>query len=102
MACTESFIRFIEDQTASLQEVRLRKMFGEYGIYYKDKMVGYVCDDRLLLKPTERGKRYMKEVTTAQPYPGAKEYLFIQEVDNREYVCEIIKETYAELPDKKR
>jgi hypothetical protein len=39
-------IRFIEDQLGDL-DIRTRTMFGEYGIYCDEKVVGFICGDAL-------------------------------------------------------
>ncbi|MFX9097339.1 TfoX/Sxy family protein, partial [Acinetobacter baumannii] len=31
---------------------RSRKMFGEVGVYFNEKMVAMLCDDQFFLKPT--------------------------------------------------
>lgn len=42
---------------AGVPGVHTKKMFGEFAVYVENKVVGFVCDDRLLLKitPVSRG-----------------------------------------------
>jgi TfoX/Sxy family transcriptional regulator of competence genes len=49
-------------------------MFGEYAVYVDDKVVGFVCDDRLLLKITPANEKMVRTQVTGKPYPGAKDY----------------------------
>jgi TfoX/Sxy family transcriptional regulator of competence genes len=42
MATRSSTVEFVLEQLADLGDVRSRKMFGEYAIYYQEKRVGLV------------------------------------------------------------
>ena len=81
-------------------DVSFKKMFGEYGIYCGGKMVASVCDDRLFVKPTIRGRAYLGSVVEAPPYPGAKLSFLIagEKWEDREWLSELIKITAEELP----
>ncbi len=59
MTSRQSTVDFIVEQIGSIEEVRAKKMFGEYGIFCNDKMVAMVCDDLLFVKPTEAGRKFM-------------------------------------------
>ena len=47
-------------------------MMGEYIIYYRDRIVGGIYDDRLFVKPTKSAVSYMTTATYELPYEGAK------------------------------
>jgi TfoX/Sxy family transcriptional regulator of competence genes len=66
-------VAFIEDQLAGLA-VRTRPMFGEYCIYCDEKVVGFICDDALFLKPSSADPALFARTEPAPPYPGAKDY----------------------------
>ena len=52
-------------------------MMGEYIIYYREKIVGGIYDDRLLVKSVKAAVTYMSENIYELPYEGAKKcYLF--------------------------
>jgi hypothetical protein len=55
-------------------DVRARAMFGEYGLYCDEKVVGLICGDVLYVKPTEISAEFGSDADLAPPYPGAKEY----------------------------
>lgn len=80
--------------------IRTRKMFGEYAVYVDDKVVGFVCDDRLLLKITPANEKMVRTQVTGKPYPGAKDYYHIDENDwdDREYMVGLMTETANSLP----
>ena len=84
--------------------MRSRKMFGEYAVYLEDKVVALICDNQLFIKPTECGKEFIGEVAMAPPYPGAKmSFLMDDRLEDREWLCELVRITARELsPSKKR
>jgi len=51
MASKKELLLFLQDQLSSLEGVESRPMMGEYLLYYKDKLIGGLYDDRLLVKP---------------------------------------------------
>ena len=52
MATRAETIADLMDALAALPGLRTRKMFGEYGVYLGNKVVAFVCDDLLFVKPT--------------------------------------------------
>ncbi|GAB7568566.1 hypothetical protein MUSASHINO07_11160 [Gemella sp. Musashino-2025] len=53
-------MNFILEQLSSLENIKYREMMGEYILYYKDKIVGGIYDDRLLVKPIKSAINYME------------------------------------------
>jgi TfoX/Sxy family transcriptional regulator of competence genes len=77
-------------------------MFGEYGLYYGDKLFALVCDNKLYVKPTAAGRAYLSEVVEASSYPGAKPSFLIEEgLENRDWLRKLMSVTVAELPQPK-
>lgn len=102
MASLQSTVDFLVEQISAAGLVRARKMFGEYGLYCDEKLVGLVCDDQLFLKPTEAGRTAAGDFALLgkPPYPGAKPHLVIAPDlwDEREWLVAVVKATAAELP----
>lgn len=98
MATSKEYATYIEDQLQHIQGIYLKKMFGEYGLFYQDKMVGLVCDDQLFIKPTKKGEEILVDLTFGVPYTKAKPYYLIDDPENREMLSELILKTYEELP----
>ena len=44
----------------------------------------------------------MPEAELEQPYEGAKEMLLVDDVDDREFLCELLEAMYDELPAPKK
>lgn len=102
MASSKEYLEFIMEQLAGLEDVSWRAMMGEYIIYYRGKIVGGIYDDRFLVKPVEAARAMMPEAEMEQPYEGAKEMLLVDDVDDREFLCELLEAMYDELPAPKK
>lgn len=76
-------------------------MMGEYIIYYRDKIIGGVYDDRFLVKPVKSAIKLMPNAEYELPYDGAKEMLLVDELDNKEFLVELFNAMYEELPTPK-
>ena len=95
-------LEFIMEQLVGLEDVSWRAMMGEYIIYYRGTIVGGISDDRVLVKPVEAAVTMMPEAEMEQPYEGAKEMLLVDDVDDREFLCELLEAMYDELPAPKK
>lgn len=102
MASSKEYLQFILEQLSELEEITYRAMMGEFIIYYRGKIVGGIYDDRLLVKPVKSAISYMSTVSYELPYEGAKEMLFVDEVDNKEFLTGLFNAMYEELPKQKR
>lgn len=99
MASDLAFVEYVCDQMRTAGIIAFRKMFGEYAIYCEGKVVALVCDNQLFVKPTSGGRSFVERVAEAPPYPGAKAHFLIgEELDDREWVSNLIRITEGELP----
>ena len=102
MASNADFVQYIVDQCSGAGEIIDKKMFGDYGIYCNGKIFGLICDDRFYLKPTEAGHALLRKEELRPPYDGAKDYFYIADVDDRDYISSLVRETYKALPEPKK
>ncbi len=102
MASSKEYLNFILEQLSESDEVTYRAMMGEYIIYYRGKVVGGIYDDRFLVKPTKSASAMMPDADMELPYEGAKEMLLVDDVDNKEFLCELLEAMYPELPAPKK
>ena len=102
MASTKDYLDFILEQLSGLDEISYRAMMGEYVLYYRGKVIGGIYDDRFLVKPTKSAKIMMPDADMELPYEGAKEMILVNNVDNREFLQELIEAMYEELPAPKK
>ncbi len=98
MASSPDFVQYIADQCAGAGEIVTKKMFGDYGIYCDGKIFGLICDDAFYLKPTEAVRPLLHTVDMRPPYDGAKDYFFIEDIDDRDYLEMLVVETCKVLP----
>ncbi|MCX6250182.1 MAG: TfoX/Sxy family protein [Bacteroidetes bacterium] len=102
MASDKSFVDFIVDQIENAGQITYKKMFGEYALYCEGKVVALVCDNQLFVKPTISGRAFIGNVIEAPPYVGAKtSFLIDDRVEDREWISNLIRITYKELPEQK-
>ena len=50
MASSKEYLAYILEQLSELEDIRYRAMMGEYILYYREKVVGGIYDDRFLIK----------------------------------------------------
>lgn len=90
MASKKEFLDFILEQFNN-DEITYRKMMGEFILYYQGKIVGGIYDDRLLLKPNKSLIDFLGEQAKfATPYFGAKPMIFIDNVDDSDFLKELL------------
>ena len=102
MASSKSYLEYILEQLSDLEGVRWRAMMGEFILYHQEKIIGGIYDDRLLVKPTKSARTMMPEAPFSLPYPGAKEMLLVEEVDNREFLAKLVQAISDDLPEPKK
>ena len=102
MASSREYLEFILEQLSGLEDIRYRAMMGEYILYYKDRVVGGIYDDRLLVKAVPSAVNYVTDVQYELPYEGAKEMLLVGDVDNRAFLRELLDAMFDELPAPKK
>ena len=99
MASDASFVEYIAEQAGLGPRLTAKRMFGEYALYVEGKVVAFVCDNHLFLKPTEAGRALLQSVDEAPAYPGSKMYYRIgAELDDRELLKRIFLATADALP----
>ncbi|WP_024470244.1 TfoX/Sxy family protein [Treponema pedis] len=102
MASSKGYLNFVLDQLSDLEDITFRQMMGEYIIYYRGKIIGGIYDDRFLVKPTKSVLEKIPNALYEVPYDGAKEMILVEEIDNHEFLRELVFAMYEELPEQKR
>lgn len=102
MASSKDYLTFVLEQLSDLEGITYRAMMGEYILYFREKIVGGIYDDRLLIKPVPSAIALMPTATYESPYEGAKKMLLVNDVDNREFLCNLLLAMYDELPAPKK
>lgn len=73
MSTSASTVEFIEDQLRGLP-IRTARMFGEYAVYLDEKVVAFVCNDTLFIKPVGLDPALLEGTGLGHAYPGSKLY----------------------------
>jgi TfoX/Sxy family transcriptional regulator of competence genes len=103
MATNQKFVDFIIDQINISGQVTYKKMFGEYALYFDNKLFALVCDNKLYLKPTLAGRMYINNVVEVAPYPGAKPSFLIEDkLEDHLWLKKLVAITVAALPEPKQ
>ena len=90
MASGREYMNYVTEQLSDVEGVTYKPMMGEYILYRHGKIFGGVYDDRLLIKPLPAAKALLPDAPAAVPYPGAKEMLLVEELDDRAFLTELI------------
>ena len=98
MASSKEYLDFILEQLSELEGISYRAMMGEYILYYGDKIIGGIYDDRFLVKVTKSSREKMPDAELELPYEGAKEMLLVDDVENSEFLRDLLEAMYPELP----
>ena len=106
MASNKEYLAYILEQLSELEDIRYRAMIGEYILYYREKVVGGIYDDRFLIKNVKSARESMPDASLERPYEGAKEMLLMENVEDKQYLTDLFKAIYDELaapkPKKKK
>ncbi|WP_031553862.1 TfoX/Sxy family protein [Oribacterium sp. FC2011] len=102
MASNKDYLDYILEQLSELNDITHRAMMGEYVLYYRGKVFGGIYDDRFLVKPTKSAIAMMPDAEMELPYEGAKEMILVNDVDNREFMRELVEAMYEDLPVPKK
>lgn len=97
MASTKEYLEYVMEMLPD-EDITYRAMMGEYILYYRGKIIGGIYDDRFLLKPVKSARAMMPDADMELPYEGAKEMLSVDDIENREFLKELLKAMYEELP----
>jgi len=96
------FVNYICEQLSDAGKITYRKMFGSYGVYMDGKFIALICDDQLFLKPTSVGRTILQTPTEEAPFPGAKDWFLIEDLENSELLTRLLIASWGELPYQKQ
>lgn len=89
MASHQDFVDYVAEQLGQAGAIRSRKMFGEYGLYCDDVFFAVICDDQFFVKVTPQGEAAFPDLPKAPPYEGARDYIWVEDVEDRERMAEL-------------
>ena len=98
MSTTKEYLAYVLEQFAGLPEFRHRAMMGEYVVYWRDKVVGGIYDNRFLIKDCAAARALLPEARLELPYEGAKLMLLVEELEDAAQLRRLLDAVYDELP----
>lgn len=102
MSTRKEYLEYILEQFSYLENITFKQMMGEYVLYYNGRIAAYICDDRLLIKPTPSAERLMPDAPHEPPYDGARDMILCENTDDKEFLQNLFETIYPELPEPKR
>ncbi len=97
MASSKEYLEYVLEQLSGVEGLRYRPMMGEYLIYCRNKVVGGIYDDRLLIKATKSAQALLPDVPQELPYPGGKQMLLVTEMENKSLLQELLEAVSKEV-----
>ena len=99
MPSSKDLAEYVCDQVREAGVVSMRKMFGEYAIYCDGKVVALICDDQLFVKKTVAATTMLGDkAEEGYPFPGAKPYFIVSDIDNPRFMSQLMRAIADELP----
>ena len=102
MASHQEYLEYILDQFYGKEEISYHPMMGEYILYFRDKVVAGIYDDRFLVKITKSSEELLKNARRELPYEGGKEMFLVEDTDDRQFLFELLEAVYEDLPVKRK
>ena len=105
MASHQDFVDYVAEQLRESGTIRSRKMFGEYGVYCDGIFFAVICDDQFFVKNTLAGEAAFPNLPKAPPYEGARDYIWVEDVDDRDTMTALARLTcqaHQTQPKKRR
>src|SRR4051812_32659084 len=99
MATDKDFVEYVAEQAQLGSALSFKRMFGEYGVYMDGKVIAFVCDNSLFVKPTKATDRITQALPQRKPYPQAKPYPVADELlDDSDALKSLLVQTAQDLP----
>ena len=102
MPSSKEYLDFVMEQLSDLDGITYRAMMGEYIIYFRERIVGGIYDNRFLVKPTKLAKELLPNAHLELPYEGAKPMLMVEDIENKELMESLLNAIFEELPVPKK
>lgn len=97
MASSKMYLYYILEQFSGIEGIRYIPVNGDFLLYYKDKLIGGLYNNRLLIQPMESAREYMPDAEYETPYEGGKPLLKVRNVDNGKYLAGLFETMYLEI-----
>lgn len=100
MSTTKEFLNSFLESANLIPGVAYRAMMGEYVLYYKEKVIGGIYNNRVLIKPVNGLETLMPNAELQIPYEGAKPLVKLECFES-EFLLKVFELLYEQLPQPK-
>lgn len=102
MATNKELATYILDQLRELEDVKMIPMMGGYLFYYRGKVFGGIYEPGFMVKITKASLEILAHGKQMPGYPGSKNLILVDDVDDREMLIHLVKSMEVELPAPKK
>lgn len=89
---------YVAEQLAPLGEIRYIPMMGGWLFYYREKLIGGIYGDGFAVKDTEASRAFMPDCREGVWEDTPAALLPCTILEDREKLCEMVREMYPQLP----
>ena len=89
---------YVAEQLAPLGEIRNIPMMGGWLFYYREKLIGGIYGDGFAVKDTEASRAFMPDCREEVWEDTPAALLPCTILEDREKLCEMVREMYPQLP----
>lgn len=99
MSSSKEFRDFVLEELRNLGDISYKPMMGEFLLYYDGIYFGGIYDDRFMVKMTKTNEKFNLEKEL--PYDRAKPMLVVCDLDNVEFLTDLVLATVEGLKNEK-
>ena len=98
MATSREYAFFVENLFRGVEGFSMKRMFGEYGIYLQGRVLGFLCDEQILLQDTPTARKLLPNAERKELFPGSKLFIIFSDEDNHHLLQSVAQAMWEELP----
>ena len=98
MATSREYALFVENLFRGVDGFSMKRMFGEYGIYLQGRVLGFLCDEQILLQDTPTARKLLPDAEKKELFPGSKLFIIFSDEGNHHLLQSVAQAMWEELP----
>lgn len=98
MATSREYALFVENLFRGVDGFSMKRMFGEYGIYLQGRVLGFLCDEQILLQDTPTARKLLPNAERKELFPGSKQFIIFSDEGNHHLLQSVAQAMWEELP----
>ena len=98
MATSREYALFVENLFRGVEGFSMKRMFGEYGIYLQGRVLGFLCDEQILLQDTPTARKLLPNAERKELFPGSKLFIIFSDEGNHHLLQSVAQAMWEDLP----